>query len=163
MLSSLLPIIFINFAAFETWIGYNDVKSSPVYFYVSRSTDFSTEGVPIPFELTRLNVGNAMNAKTGIFMAPKPGIYFFSFSGIGAFDSYICPQLYLNNNLIASGYGDSRTGKHYSTFTVQSTLQLNARDQVSLKLNSGSDGDLIDNGSHYTHFTGWLLQEDPSY
>ena len=155
-----LESIFINFEAFQTWIGYNGVKSSPVYFYVQRSTDFSTEGVPISFELTRLNVGNAMNAATGIFMAPRPGIYFFSFSGIDSQDGYICPQLYLNDNRIASGYGDT---VHYSTFTVQSTLQLNARDQISLKLNSVSSGNLNDDGSHYNHFTGWLLQEDFSY
>ena len=51
-------------------IGQYDVKSSPVYFYVKKTTDFVTEDVPIPFELDRLNVGNAMNAVSGIFTAP---------------------------------------------------------------------------------------------
>ena len=85
-------------------IGQYDVKSSPVYFYVQRSTNFDTENVPIPFEVTRLNVGNAMNAASGIFTAPKTGIYFFSFSGLGSAKRGTFPQLYLNGNLMGSGW-----------------------------------------------------------
>ena len=153
----------INIAGFQTWIGQVDVKSSPVYFYVQRSTSFSTEGVAIPFEVTRLNAGNAMNAGSGIFTAPKPGIYFFSFSGVGSTKSYIGTELYLNGNLIGTGWAETESNYDHPTFTLQSTLQLNAGDQISLKLTSGGNGYLDDNGSHYTHFTGWLLQEDLSY
>ena len=103
-----------------------------------------------------------MNAVSGIFTAPKPGTYFFSFSGIGSGNSFIRPQLFLNDNCI--GTGDAAAGENdLSTFTLQSTLQLNAGDQVSLKLRSDGTGYLSDTGSHYTHFTGWLLQEDLSY
>ena len=152
----------ICFIGFQTWIGQVDVKSSPVYFYVQRITHFKTEGVPITFEVTRLNVGNTMNAKSGIFTAPRTGIYFFSFSGKGSESSYIHPQLYLNDNLIGSG--DGSTSDHMiPTFSLQSTLQLNAGDLVSLKLRSDGTGYLFDDGQHYTHFTGWLLQEDLSY
>ena len=66
--------------------------------------------------------------------------------------------LYLNGNLIGSG----RSIEDYETFTLQSTLSLYARDQVSVKISGGS-GSLYDDASHYTHFTGWLLQEDLSY
>ena len=147
---------------FQTWIGQFDVKSSSVYFYVQRSTSFSTENVPIPFEVTRLNVGNAMNAASGIFTASRPGTYFFSFSGLASQKSFISPQLYLNGNLIGTGMADVEA-LDYPTFSIQSTLQLNARDEVSLKLNSGGTGYLFDDGAHYSHFTGWLLQEDLSY
>ena len=70
-------------------IGQYDVKSSPVYFYIQRSTDFVTEDVPIPFELERLNVGNAMNAVSGIFTAPRTELIFFSFFGLGPVNSFI--------------------------------------------------------------------------
>ena len=105
-----------------------------------------------------------MNATSGIFTAPKPGIYFFSFSGIGSQKSATLPQLYLNGNLIGSGLADDQADD-YPTFTIQSTLQLNAGDQVSLKLRSDKSGYLFDDylGGHYTHFTGWLLQEDLNY
>ena len=155
-------IIFIIIAGFQTWIGQVDVKSFPVYFYVMRRTSFGTENVPIPFEVTRMNVGTAMNVTSGIFTAPKPGTYFFSFSGIGSPNSYITPQLYLNENLIGSGWTESTTTVE-PTFTLQSTLQLNGGDQISLKLNSEGNGSLYDDGDHHTHFTGWLLQEDLNY
>ena len=143
-------------------IGQVDVKSSPVYFYVEKSTTFTTENVAIPFEVTTLNVGNAMNAQSGIFTAPKPGIYFFSFSGIGSPNSFTRPQLYLNGNVIGTGLAEDGASD-FPTFTLQSTLQLNAGDQVSLKLELGGNGYLFDQDYHFTHFTGWLLQEDLSY
>ena len=134
---------------------------------MQRSTNFGTENVPIPFEVTRLNVGNAMNAASGIFTAPKTGIYFFSFSGLGSSKSATFPQLYLNGILIGSGWADnigsSDGADDIPTFTLQSTVQLNAGDQISLKLDSWGTGFLWDDGNHYTHFTGWLLQEDLPY
>ena len=104
-----------------------------------------------------------MNAGSGIFTAPKPGIYFFSFSGIGSTKSYTGTELYLNGNFIGTGWAETESNYDHPTFTLQSTLQLNAGDQISLKLTSGGNGYLDDHGSHYTHFTGWLLQEDLSY
>ena len=44
---------------FQKWIGYNDVKSQPVYFYVQKNTSFSTPYTPIPFEIERLKIGGA--------------------------------------------------------------------------------------------------------
>ena len=104
-----------------------------------------------------------MNAGSGIFTAPKPGIYFFSFSGVGSTKSYIGTELYLNGNLIGTGWADAESSYDEGTFTLQSTLQLNAGDQILLKMYSAGNGYLHDNGSHFTQFTGWLLQEDLSY
>ena len=47
---------------FQKWIGYNDVKSQPVYFYVQKNTSFSTPYTPIPFEIERLKIGGAKQA-----------------------------------------------------------------------------------------------------
>jgi hypothetical protein len=56
-------------------IGYADVKSAPVHFYVKRESDLDTENTPIPFDVAVVNEGNAMDLTTGIFTAPWPGIY----------------------------------------------------------------------------------------
>ena len=149
----------MNIAGFETQIGQVDVKSNPVYFYVQRNSGYNTEGVPIPFDVAKLNVGEAMNLASGTFTAPRPGIYFFSFSGICASGPTIHPGLYLNSNLIGRGHGQET----FATFTIQSTLQLNAGDKVSVQLVPSGNGSLFDNTDHHTHFIGWLLQEDLSY
>jgi hypothetical protein len=57
----------------QKWIGNAGVKSLPVIFYAQKNSKFSTQGVPIPFELERLNIGGAMNGKTGKFTAPRNG------------------------------------------------------------------------------------------
>ena len=68
-----------RFAGYQTLIGYNDIKTSSVHFYVQRNQDKNDNGA-IPYEITILNEGGGMNAGTGVFTAPVAGIYHFSFS-----------------------------------------------------------------------------------
>ncbi|EFX75990.1 hypothetical protein DAPPUDRAFT_249619 [Daphnia pulex] len=38
----------------QKWIGYVNVKSAPVHFYVQRNSTFNTQSTPIPFDLARM-------------------------------------------------------------------------------------------------------------
>jgi hypothetical protein len=91
----------------ETAIGVVDVKSSPVYFHVQRNASYSLNGTTIPFQIERLNVGGGMNITSGIFTAPKSGIYFFSFTGLKPTPSLpqLCVDLYHNSNRITRAEG----------------------------------------------------------
>jgi hypothetical protein len=151
----------------QKWIGYADVKSAPVHFYVTRNSSISTEGNPIPFELARVNEGNAMNLNTGKFTAPRPGIYFFSFTGTAHlyyssavdFVSY----LYLNGNSIGTSTVRENKGpvSQDSPLTLQLTLNLITGDRVWVQIGySGSDSYLYDDRYHWTHFTGFMLEEE---
>ena len=62
-------------------IGYVDVKTSPVYFHAQKSESHTTPNTVVPFEILRLNIGNAMST-SGLFVAPKFGKYFFAYSGL---------------------------------------------------------------------------------
>jgi hypothetical protein len=167
----LIVVLFFSFKKDkQKWIGYNDVKSTPVHFYVQRNSSFSTEDTPIPFDLERVNEGNAMNLKTGKFTAPRPGIYFFSFTELAGFPASSSPSyvslsvaLYLNGGLIGSGRVEETNTVAYqnSPLTLQSTLNLKKGDQVWLQIDWQSTGAyLFDDSRHFNHFTGFMLEEE---
>lgn len=130
-----------------------DIKSSSVQFYVQRSSNFNVNNSVIPWEFTRLNIGNAMNTASGVFTAPKDGIYHFHFSLYGNVGAASHVWIRLNGGNIGRTYVHD-----YDVGTVQSTLQLKQGDQIDLFKNEGV---LYDNNSeHLSHFTGWLDEED---
>jgi hypothetical protein len=157
------------FADKQKWIGFADVKSAPVHFYVQRNSSFETEGTPIPFVLALVNEGNAMDLTSGKFTAPRPGTYFFSFTGTAHFSSTSSSgfsfYLFLNGNQIGSnrvGEGNS-TKNQKSPLTLQSTLNLKKGDRVWVQMtHSGTTANfyLYDDSSHRTHFTGFMLEEE---
>ena len=166
-----LIFLFNNFLKkdFQKWIGYVDVKSAPVHFYVQRNTKFDTSYTPIPFNFARVNEGNAMNLQTGKFTAPRPGIYFFSFTGLAGFPTsslYVAlsVSLYLNGEKIGTGWVEEANTPEYSQWsplTLQSTLNLKSIDQVWLEITAMSVGAyLYDDSFYYTHFTGFMLEEE---
>ena len=169
----------ISSIGFQKWIGYVDVKSTPVHFYVQRNTNFNTKLTPIPFDVAVVNEGNAMNLTTGIFTAPRNGIYFFSFVGHAYFLAYsvysdyvrLGINLVLNDAIVAMGWVDeghsddvnSTVNTQVSPVTVQSTLNLKKDDRVWVRISSiHGEGFFYDNYSpyHFTHFMGFMLQEE---
>ncbi|KAK4014936.1 hypothetical protein OUZ56_027449 [Daphnia magna] len=159
-----------NEPGFQTWIGFNDVQSSPTYFYVQKNSSFSQFDTPVPFEIEKLNTGGAMNLKTGTFIAPRKGTYFFSFSGIAYFPGSTVRQgfrmnLYLNGQAIGDGYEDevASTSSFGAFNTIHTTLALQAGDKVWVQIAGISEGVSLHDGiNHFTHFIGWLLREDIS-
>jgi hypothetical protein len=167
----LLIHLTIPAKGFQKWIGYADVKSAPVHFYVQRNFDFTTPYTPIPWDVAVVNEGNAMNLTSGIFTAPRPGIYFFSFTGhayLPASSSvYLGVRLFLNGDRIGTGRvedyspGSNTAGYQWSPLTLQSTMNLKSGDRVWLVIEVISYGAyLLDSGAQYTHFTGFMLQEE---
>ncbi|XP_032799166.2 LOW QUALITY PROTEIN: uncharacterized protein LOC116936069 [Daphnia magna] len=136
---------------FQKLIGYQDVKSNPVYFYVQKTSDYSATFVPIPFERTIINIGGAMDAASGRFTAPVRGTYFFSFTGLAQFSASNSPLRELNVLIYRNGQAVARSqlnevngiaNPYYlSPLTVQSTLTLQAGDKVWLQ------SDIV-NGGH---------------
>ncbi|EFX89078.1 hypothetical protein DAPPUDRAFT_310805 [Daphnia pulex] len=154
-----------NDTGFQTWIGFEDVKSSSVNFYVTRmSVHYSETKIPIPFDIERLNVGGAMDLQTGKFTAPRTGKYFFSFTGVinfpasstSGFASRII--LFKNDAAIGKSYCVG-SGTTYETTSLQSTLNLQNGDQIWLIIDDITSGAFL-YGDYHTHFNGFLLEEE---
>jgi hypothetical protein len=118
-------------AALQKWIGYADVKSAPTHFFATRNSSFSTTSTPIPFELERVNEEDAMNLTSGVFTAPRPGIYFFSFTAVAEFSIFnsrssvwVGVGLYLNEGqIVVNHVNEANTVDNQSSpLTIQSTL-----------------------------------------
>ena len=108
-MNKFLRLLF-RFAVSQKRIGFVDVKSSSVYFYVQRSDRFYTTGI-IPFEIERLNIGGAMNLKSGKFTVPRNGTYAFSFTGLAGFSSssssvHLFVEMRSNGGLIGKAGAD---------------------------------------------------------
>jgi hypothetical protein len=110
-----------------------------------------------------------MDLTSGIFTAPRPGIYFFSFSGLVGFPAsssrvQFGVALYLNGVRIGTGYVEeaNTVANQNSPLTLQSTLNLKKGDQVWVTISSQSAGTYLydDSYDHFTHFTGWMLEEE---
>jgi hypothetical protein len=119
-----------------------------------------------------MNIGNAMDLPSGIFTAPRPGTYFFSFTGLTNLpDSSSNPynyaqfevKLILNGESIGSGYLEegNTINNQNDQVTIHSTLNLKSGDRVWVVIAAMATGAfLFDSDYHCTHFSGFLLDED---
>lgn len=106
-----------------------------------------------------------MNASSGIFTAPRNGIYAFHLSGIFYYptstsrvDAYL--SLMVNGDQIGRTAVHSHDDNSYYLHSLHSTLELRAGDEVWINIPYLSSGaSLHDDFQRYTQFTGFLLQE----
>jgi hypothetical protein len=154
-----------NSIALQKWIGFADVQSLPTIFYVQKNGAFSIKNVPIPYEISVTNIGGAMDEKKGIFTAPRNGVYFFGFSGIGTFNStwgWLDVSLMKNGNMVGVAECNSGTAGNWETLSFQLTIQLKAGDQVWTQITEINNAVLHEDGRHFVHFNGYMLQEELS-
>ena len=115
-----VPLVLV----YQELIGKVDIKTTTVHFYMQRKTPFTTVGV-IPFELGRLNEGEAMDMVTGIFTVPVPGIYHFEFSGAkfaGSAQAAVKLQINGENVAIARANPQRTIGEDSLSFTASFRL-----------------------------------------
>lgn len=141
----------------ESSIGNIEVKTKSVHFHILRNTSFSANQTIVPFEIERFNVGGAMDLKSGIFTAPLSGTYYFQFNGLKYGDNP-CLGVYLDLNAGHVHYSFIGNASFFLPISFGPSLQLKVGDKV--KVRKGNCGALHDNRGQFTHFSGWLVEED---
>lgn len=143
----------------ETFIGNLDMKTVEVHFDYQRTTSYITPNSIIPFDYEQLNLGGGMNGNRGLFTAPVDGTYHFSFSGVK--DNSVTPlsiEMELNGFIKLGESYAPNLNYQLGVSVIHTSLKMTAGDTVHLKLVSGV---LYDTAiGHFTHFEGWLQEED---
>jgi len=142
-------------------LGFLNVKSLPkgVHFYAQRSQRFKEKDAVVPFDRVLLNEGDGLDGSTGIFRAPKPGIYHFLFHGYKDHDQAeaLNIDLRVNGVNVANAYGQYFENVGIPV-GVHSVVKLKTGDEVTL-IKYG-EGWLSDDDTPDTHYSGWLVEEE---
>jgi len=113
--------------------------------------EYAETATTIPFDAEVFNFGDAMNLKTGVFTAPKKGLYSFTFKTRNNYNSNA--QLYLRVNQKDVLYVEGYT--NFENMPISTVLDLNVNDKVDCYLSRGS----IYSNLGGTFFSGILLEE----
>uniref|UniRef100_A0A3B5LJC9 C1q domain-containing protein n=1 Tax=Xiphophorus couchianus TaxID=32473 RepID=A0A3B5LJC9_9TELE len=103
-----------------------------------------------------INVGNAYNQHTGIFSAPVPGIYYFTYFYHAGGSQVVNLSLMKNNEEVVTTYDHKTSHDVADNGGNAALLQLQQGDQVYVQLVENTH---IWGGSHGTTFSGYLLHQ----
>ena len=142
-------------------IGNVDIKTKNVHFYVQRTKEFrlpTKGGYNLNYQYQWLNVGGTMNKSTGVFTAPVGGIYHFDFNALKSKSNGLLKvHLHINSRPHATAFLDDGPN-HQLSASITGSWSLKAKDEV--KIYVYGEGGLYADGHFYTHFAGWLVDED---
>ena len=132
-----------------------------IYFYVQRFGNLlaAKDGV-IRFNKERLNIGGAMNISTGVFRAPKTGIYHFSVTI--AKEGYSLEAIWIYFRINGIKMGQSAVGAPVAgaAATIHPILKLKKGDRLDLWKDNSFGKLEYRSGEISHHFSGWLLTEE---
>ena len=152
-------------------IGAIDIKSKQIYFHVWLTSNYSKENTLIPFNKIYESDSSdgAFDLETGIFVAPRDGLYYFTFSGDNYSSSYTASDGYLNVKLkewttneeeeetkafiLQQGITGEGTEKASHTISIHGITRLKSGDRVGVELMSGTLRGVTN------RFSGFLIHE----
>ncbi|CAC5359536.1 C1QL [Mytilus coruscus] len=123
-------------------------------FFASLSTSQTLSSINdiVKFEDVRVNIYSGYDSKTGIFTAPRSGVYLFYCTIMANGDSEVQFQLNKNYQYYTGGYAAK---SNYGAQTVNSIMQLRTGDRVYIKHRTAKSQNVLGHG--YSTFSGYLL------
>ncbi|XP_053373708.1 complement C1q and tumor necrosis factor-related protein 9A-like [Mercenaria mercenaria] len=107
---------------------------------------------PIIFDNIVTNIGQAYSGTTGVFTAPKDGVYYFVATILSFSGQHVETEIVKNGDSMVRLYS---YGKFYDQGTSGVVLQLNASDEVWVR-NMGTNGENV-HGSNWSTFSGFQI------
>jgi hypothetical protein len=142
----LLDIGGVGYIVFKT--TFNNISA------ISWWSVLWAEATGVPAEDVRVNRGQGYNPSTGVFTAPRKGLYHISCLLLGYSTNVINYQLSKNDAVYTYGY--STKGVHTSS-TISSLVEMKKGDRVFIKHNASGSEQI--HGAHFSTFSGCFLQE----
>ena len=112
-------------------------------------------GEIVKFENILTNNKNCYNLTTGVFTAPKTGLYQVSATVISSKHKSLLLNLQQNEKHLVSLYG----AVGYNEATANTVLNLKKNDRLYLKVGDGSRAIYNNKGDPYSTFSGYLISE----
>merc|ERR1712008_219163 len=105
-----------------------------VYFAAYKHSDSNPEkGETITYDKVISNKGNGLNPGSGIFKAPVPGFYFFTFFGETLRTEKTVTSIYIHHNSPKFSFGE-RNGDENSFGTVSGSWQFKLEKYDTVKI-----------------------------
>ncbi|XP_056015789.1 heavy metal-binding protein HIP-like [Ostrea edulis] len=90
------------------------------------------------FGKVTLNSGSAYNGNTGIFTAPKDGIYSFTWTILTKLGSYFHTEIVINGNVVGYNHVDGKSGSsNYESSSATVMVRMKKKDKVWIRIYSG--------------------------
>jgi hypothetical protein len=113
------------------------------------------DGEIVKFENVWTNNKNCYNPTTGVFTAPKTGLYHVSATVMSTSSKALYVHLWQNENRLVALYAVAG----YNEATANTVLNLKKNDRLYLKVKGSSRAIFNDKEQQYSMFSGYLLSE----
>jgi hypothetical protein len=109
----------------------------------------------VVFGKVTLNSGSAYNGNTGIFTAPRDGIYSFTWTILTTSGQYFHSQIVINGNAVGYNYVDGVSGsRQRESSSATAVIKIKKQDKVWIRTN-GNDGKYA--YAEWSSFSGFEL------
>lgn len=127
------------------------------YAYLSTNIPASDAHRIIAFDKVVTNVGNAYHPHSGTFIAPRSGLYVFTWTIRLYGHYYHTTELLVNNNVVNRIFF-SPAGNIDGSVSSTAVVQVNQDDDVLIRTGSSyHSGEIIGDANGVSSFAGWIL------
>ena len=131
---------------------------SQIAFHASMSGNHRySSGNTILFDHVTLDMGGGYSPKEGTYIAPKSGVYVFTWAIQISIHSFYSTQLIVDGNAHLGTDTSSQSSSDSDGTTATTVVQLNQGDRVFIRV-AQSQGAIVSGVSQHTSsFSGWKL------